>query len=298
MNNLLNPFVSIIIPTYNDWHRLQICLDALKKQTISQESFQVIVVNNNPEDQMPIEIELADNVIVLNEAKSGSYAARNKGLEVSTGDLVGFTDSDTIPNEYWIENAIKFFQSNHDIKRVGGAVKLFYQSDRANSVEAYDSIFAFRQREYVKEFGFAVTANMFTYRSLFDEIGNFNAELLSGGDFEWGARAQAKGYPIVYLDSVLVMHPARNSYKELKTKIKRVSAGHLLMKSKMPSKWMLMVRLIKGFKPNIKDIRDIYQNKEVGMLDKLKVLRIRYYLGILSNLEKIKISFGNNPERL
>lgn len=30
------PFVSVIIPTYYDWKRLQLCINALKKQTYSE----------------------------------------------------------------------------------------------------------------------------------------------------------------------------------------------------------------------------------------------------------------------
>ena len=43
--------VSVIIPTYNDWGPLRICLDALSVQTLPQDRFEIIIANN--EDRFP-----------------------------------------------------------------------------------------------------------------------------------------------------------------------------------------------------------------------------------------------------
>jgi len=38
----IKPYVSVIIPTYHDWDRLAICIEALENQTYSEEMFEVI----------------------------------------------------------------------------------------------------------------------------------------------------------------------------------------------------------------------------------------------------------------
>jgi cellulose synthase/poly-beta-1,6-N-acetylglucosamine synthase-like glycosyltransferase len=290
-------FISIIIPTFNDWSRLRFCLDALSSQRYPSSLFEVIVVNNNPADDVPEGFANYHNVIILKEDKAGSYAARNKALEIAKGDVVGFTDSDTIPDSEWIRNAVAYFNANPGIFRIAGRIKLFYLSESPTSIELYDTLFAFRQKHYAEDLGFGVTANMFTYKRLFNEIGPFKSDLLSGGDFEWGRRANSKGYPIHYVESAFVMHPARNSYSELKRKIKRISGGHLLMKSDANRLDKHVYQLLKGLKPSLIDLTLIYRSTEISRIEKIVVFGIRYHLNILSNLEKIKILLGHKPER-
>jgi len=290
-------FISIVIPTFNDWHRLGLCLDALCAQTYPNAYFEVIVVNNDPADECPHWFKPYENVIILNEVKPGSYAARNRALEVAKGEIIGFTDSDTIPDPKWIENAVAYFWTNESVYRIAGAINLFYQTSRPTAVELYDALFAFRQKQYVEELGFGVTANMFTYKHLFDDIGPFNATLLSGGDYEWGRRANNSGYPIHFVDSVIVLHPARSKYNELKRKIKRVSGGHLSMKADATSRAKLMFNFLRGLKPKVEDINYIFKSNKITLAEKIMVFGIRHHLNILSNLEKVKISFGNKLER-
>ena len=46
-------FISIIIPTYKDWARLSLCLQALADQTYDSSLFEIIVVNNYTADKVP-----------------------------------------------------------------------------------------------------------------------------------------------------------------------------------------------------------------------------------------------------
>ncbi|MEO6220889.1 MAG: glycosyltransferase family A protein, partial [Ginsengibacter sp.] len=92
------PYVSIIIPTYNDWGRLLICLKALNKQSYSTKNFEIIVVNNNKFDNIPDRYEIPENCKIIPEVQVGSYAARNSALEIIKGEIIGFTDSDCVPN--------------------------------------------------------------------------------------------------------------------------------------------------------------------------------------------------------
>ena len=45
--------VSVIIPVYRDWARLRSCLDALERQTIGPDAFEIILANNEPEAGYP-----------------------------------------------------------------------------------------------------------------------------------------------------------------------------------------------------------------------------------------------------
>ncbi|HAA30818.1 MAG TPA: glycosyl transferase family 2, partial [Cyanobacteria bacterium UBA8553] len=76
-----HPFVSVIVPVFNDAKRLKICLDALEHQTYPKHLYEVIVVDNGSDKNEDIEGVVAQfgQAIASYESIPGSYAARNKG---------------------------------------------------------------------------------------------------------------------------------------------------------------------------------------------------------------------------
>ena len=234
------PFVSVIIPTYDDWDRLKKCLFALSNQTYPQNRFEVIVINNNPNDTVPDDIKKY-KCIILKEIEIGSYAARNRGISFSKGDILAFTDSDCIPDTFWIEKAVIRFNKGCD--RIAGFIDIFPMKTNANLAEMYDIIFGFDQ-EVSASNGLSVTANMFAKKSLFERYGSFNNLLFSGGDTEWSRRVYSEGVSIVYASDVIVKHPARKSLKELFEKRYRVSIKKTIsypkrLEKKSISKYMI-----------------------------------------------------------
>ncbi|WP_197030597.1 hypothetical protein [Halomonas sp. BC04] len=90
--------------------------------------------------------------------------------------------------------------------------------------ECYEKAFAFRQEDNAKK-GVSVTANMAAQAKIFNDVGLFDCTLYSGGDMEWSYRAQKCGYPISYLPTAVVYHPARHNIVQLLKKAKRVAAA-------------------------------------------------------------------------
>ncbi len=222
MDNSSKPFVSVIIPTYHDWERLNLCIEALKTQTYPQERFEVIIVNNAPENEPPA-LNLPSNFTMIAEEKAGSYAARNAGINAARGHILAFTDSDCIPSPEWIAAGVNGL--SRDADRVAGSVELFFKSDKPNVTEIYDKVAGFRQERDARLYGTCPTANMMARRGVFDSVGLFDASLFSGGDIEWGLRALEAGFSIVYCPEAKVLHPARHSMGELLRKQRRVIAG-------------------------------------------------------------------------
>ena len=222
MTHALTPAVSVIIPTYNDASRLRYCLQALATQTLSRDSFEVIVVDNGSTDDTSAVLEEFPWVHAAREERPGSYAARNRGLELARGDLLAFTDSDCIPEPDWLECALAHMQAHPEHARIAGRITVFFRDpDRPTGVELYEAMHAFPQERYAAQ-GFGATANMVTRRSVFEAVGPFDEALMSGGDNEWGRRAMRSGAVIVFADNVSVRHPARRTIGELHRKTMRV----------------------------------------------------------------------------
>ena len=92
--------ISLIVPIYNVEQYLRRCVDSLINQTYH--NLEIILVDDGSPDRCG---EICDEyakkdsrVVVVHKPNGGLSDARNKGLDVATGDFVMFIDSDD-----WIE---------------------------------------------------------------------------------------------------------------------------------------------------------------------------------------------------
>lgn len=203
-------------------------MENLKKQSLPTEFWEAIVVNNDPELplKLPVGFSVSYQLHLLEEPKPGSYAARNKGISQAKGEILAFTDSDCLPDKDWLKNASEFFSQDFK-KEIGiltGPVPLFFKNPESLSdAEVYEKYTGFTTESYAKE-GHAITANWFSYKSVIEEFGSFNAELKSNGDSELSGKI-SRGYQIVYSEDILVQHPARYYAADLVNKYKRLLGG-------------------------------------------------------------------------
>ena len=88
--------VSVILPVYNVSDYLRQCMDSIVGQTLKD--IEIICVDDgSTDDSLAIlkEYEAKDQrVKVIQQANAGAGAARNKGLEIATGEYLSFLDSD------------------------------------------------------------------------------------------------------------------------------------------------------------------------------------------------------------
>lgn len=104
--------LSVIIPTYKPQDYLWDCLSSLEKQTLSFESFEILLILNGP--QSPFEEIILQylskhplfpcNLIYSEE--SGVSSARNLGLDMSRGEFITFIDDDDIVSPVYLEELL------------------------------------------------------------------------------------------------------------------------------------------------------------------------------------------------
>lgn len=218
------PFVSVIIPVYNDSGRLMRCLEALSRQSYSKDKYEVIVVDNGSTDNSKHVAQSFSGIVLEENDIQSSYAARNTGILHAKGELLAFTDSDCIPGEKWIESGVKALtDSSADI--AGGKVSFTF-SMKKTAAELLDSMVDMQIKENIEQRGVAKTANLFVRRTVFDTVGLFPSYTGSGGDVLWTGNATKRGLKLVYAENAEIHHPARMLPDLLKKQL-RVGDGQM-----------------------------------------------------------------------
>ncbi|UZD23935.1 glycosyltransferase [Algoriphagus halophytocola] len=227
--------ISVVIPVYRDFERLLICLQALENQALEKNLFEVIVINNDPDQLMSKEDfpEYSYTLRVEQERKPGSYAARNMGLNIANNEIIGFTDSDCVPDTKWLKSAFNIFQKdlNKEIGIVSGPVPLFFkQLQKFNAAEIYEKYTGFDFEAYTKS-GSCGAGNWFSYKERLIEFDGFDENLKSNGDTELSGRISER-YSVIYNSDIIVKHPARDSVRDIVFKYRRLLGGVFLRKYK------------------------------------------------------------------
>ncbi|MBO5321624.1 MAG: glycosyltransferase family 2 protein [Clostridia bacterium] len=99
------PKVSIIVPIYKVESYLKRCVDSLRNQTLKD--IEIILVDDGSPDncpQMCDEFAKQDHRIkVVHKQNGGLSSARNAGIDISTGEYLGYIDSDDYAEPYMFE---------------------------------------------------------------------------------------------------------------------------------------------------------------------------------------------------
>ncbi|MGI9369171.1 MAG: glycosyltransferase [Ruegeria sp.] len=284
---------TVIIPTYHCWDTLQICLDCLADQTIDAAAFEVIVVNNDPADNPPTTLRLPSNAKIVSEAKPGSYAARNRGIEAAQADIFFFTDSDCQPDINYIKNGIEIVQQNSEIGRFGGDVVLIPNGADWTAVELYDRYLGLEQQKWVER-GRAVTANLIVCRRTMENVGKFNDTVLSGGDMEWNDRATAAGESIKFSQGAVVSHPARASLKEHITKTRRIEGARLRRNASRG--FVNYIPPIQKVIPSFRTLRQLRKIEDLSLGQVMSVWGVHYVLRLVKISETIRLLWLRQPD--
>ena len=214
--------VAICIPVYDEAEALRQLLASIADIDYPPHLVQVVVAVDGGD---PVVRELAQaagaRTVVLSP-NQGSYAARNAAIDAIDGpvDAVLFTDADCAVSPQWVRAHLAALEGA-DLS--GGGVRWAF-SDRPSPAEWVDSIRHLHQRAYVERDHYAATCNLAVRSVVLDEM-RFDASLRTGGDAEFGRRATAAGFRLVYADDAHIRHLPRRTRRALMTKVHRIANG-------------------------------------------------------------------------
>jgi len=124
---MCNCDVSVIICTYNRIKLLELSLKSVIAQDYSPDRFEIIVIDNGPNQQVRQIVNILKSrskskIAYSIEEKRGLSFARNKGVLMAKGRIIAFLDDDEIAPENWLQEIMQSYEIDEKIGCVGGRI--------------------------------------------------------------------------------------------------------------------------------------------------------------------------------
>ena len=175
--------VSVVVCTLNRSTLLGRALESLSRQTLGQEQYEVLVVDNGSRDRTREVVrhwtEGFRSLRYVHEPRLGLSRARNRGLHEAAGEVVAFLDDDAEADAGWLAAIEAAWDVPGGIGGVGGKVELRWASARPTwvprSLEGYFSGFDLgAEARFVTSRPYPFGTNMAVRRDLALAIGGFS----------------------------------------------------------------------------------------------------------------------------
>lgn len=189
--------VSVIIPIYNAEGYLRDCLENITNQTLN--NMEVILVNDASTDgslaiMNDYMMRYPDLIKIINsEVNQGAGGARNQGIEIATGEYIGFVDSDDLIEPAMYEKLyLKACEGSYDFVDSG----YYKQADDLSIIHTTDEMTGVLDVEKRKQFivsGGYIVSKIFRKELFSDTMLRFRKNvILEDADFLTYLYATAK----------------------------------------------------------------------------------------------------------
>lgn len=215
--------LSVIVCTYNRCHLLALALSSLASQTLCQEDFEVVVVDNGSQDDTSrVAIEAsrsAANLRYVYEPELGLSRARNRGVKEARGEIIAFMDDDARAEPGWAQALVEAFE--REPRRplcVGGRVDPIWEKARPKwlpdtalpSLTILDygeesRALAF-PREWLAGCNIAFSRDFLLHTSFNPNLGRRGANLNSNEEIAVLSELERSGGLILYESTAIVRH--------------------------------------------------------------------------------------------
>lgn len=194
---------SIIVPVYGDESFLAACVAAIQANT--PKLYELILVDN------ATGYEMDADCVIRNESNKGFAIASNQGATAATGDILVMLNVDTEVQPGWLENLLTAFDEP-DVAMAGpkiihpdgslqtSGIRTWHGGGSAGGEEI-------KQDLPTRDVDGVTGACLAIRRSVFHELGGFDAEFLNGyEDVALCLSLREAGYRVRYVRESLIKH--------------------------------------------------------------------------------------------
>jgi GT2 family glycosyltransferase len=231
---LLWPRVSVVVCTHNGEATLRECLEGLDR--LRYPDYEVVVVDDGSTDASAAIVSEYDCTLISTENR-GLSAARNTGLEASSGEIVAYLDDDATPDTDWLTYLAHTFRTSSHAG-VGGP-NLAFQDDGAIAHCVTNApggpthvLLSDEEAEHIPG------CNMAFRRAALLEIGGFDPRFRAAGDdvdICW--RLREHGHTLGFSPAATVWHHRRDSLRAYWRQQRGYGAAEAELERKWPEKY-------------------------------------------------------------
>lgn len=220
--------VDIIIPIYNAYEELQLCVESIKKYTNLEKNRLVLINDKSPDKRINEYLEKIkdSNICILhNEENLGFSGTINRGIELSKNDVL-LLNSDTVVTKGWIEKIVDCAYSDLSIATVTPlsnnatlcSVPEFCEENKLPKGMTIDDMAELVENASAKLYPQIPVAHgfcMFIKRCVIEEIGVFDAKTFERGygeENDFCYRAIQAGYHHTMCDDTYIYHSGTSSF--------------------------------------------------------------------------------------
>lgn len=194
--------ISLVICAYNEENYIKACLEHALKHS-DNKFHEIIVVDNNSTDRTKEVAEKIRGVRVVHKLEKGPNHARQKGVEVATGDFVAFIDADTKMPEGWMNLAIKEFEKNPRLGCISGPY-IYYDLTKWQQFLCSIYWYTLAYPAYLILGYMVVGGNFIIKKEILEKINGFDTSIaFYGDDTDIARRASRHGKVKFKLDFVM-----------------------------------------------------------------------------------------------
>jgi GT2 family glycosyltransferase len=212
------PLTSIVLVNWNGAQHLPVCLNALRRQTVS--NFEIILVDNHSHDNSLALLarDFPEVKVIALQDNHGFAGGSNVGLRAAHGDILILLNNDTEVEAHWLEEVIAAFERHPEAGSVASEMKLFDQRDtfhatgdfyRVDGIPGNRGVWEIDRGQYDREeYVFSACGGSAAYRrAMLNQIGLLDEDFFfSCEDVDLGWRAQLAGWLCVYAPNAVVYH--------------------------------------------------------------------------------------------
>lgn len=221
--------VSVVIPTFNSSHYLQMAIQSVLNQTY--QDFEIIVVDDgSTDDTQKVASSFGRKVSYFYQTNQGSPIARNVGLKLAKGKYLALLDSDDLFLPDRLERGVKVLDQMPHIDLVHGEVKVIDSQGTVISEDtAYFQKFYAKERKQGSSYLHVLNGNaMFPSSILFrreclDQIGFFNPSFPPREDYDWYLRFALHHQIYLLEEPAVVLYRRHRTNQCLKFDLKATS---------------------------------------------------------------------------
>jgi len=171
---MINPLVSVIIPTFGRPDLLSRCIESVINQTYN--NIEIIVIDDNGENTIDqnltasVMMKFPNIKYIISENNCGAGTARNIAVKASKGKLITFLDDDDIYYPEKIAKQVSFIILNNV------DICLCHMNLVNHGIEVFDQSYSFAKGNNLGDFllkGVSFTPMIMLKRESFDKVGGF-----------------------------------------------------------------------------------------------------------------------------